>query len=784
MNAPVTDPYASGFCAELYRELATRRRPDPLRAASAARRLELARQQAPAGSAAAQLAEWATPTLLLRGQPQPLYDPTGDFDEVTAAPEPRLDPDVAVRAVGDFVGRRREQRQLRQALRGRGSGLVLHGIGGVGKSTLAAQLIAELGEDAGMIVSAAGQTTADALLERLGKALLADCHARGLDEHHPRRHLANAVCDGHQPWSDRLALLGRQLLDREPVLLLLDNFEDNLTRAEDDQPGSYRIADEELAAFLAGWVRAPGLSRVLVTSRYPFPLPHQAERHLATHHLGPLSLAETRKLIWRLPALDALPADDRERAYTDVGGHPRALEYLDALLHGGAARFPDVAARMERALARRGVPQAHRWLAQAGGDLDRALAETVTLAVDDVLLGGLLDQLAAAPLARRLLLGASVYRLPVNRVGLAWQVADEVQPTADPQRDQRLRRITEALQSASAQGRRASVDNLSLTALRRPPVRAPDDLDEALRILTDLGLLAPVEAGDGGEPLQVVHRWTAGELARLAAPADLTQAHHRAARYWRWRVAVWPQSRSDDIAQLLEARFHYHAAGELEEALVVTDEIGQRLELWGAWSWAERLYREVLTWVPARSEWAAAALHWLGIVAGSQGDYDQALDWHRQSLTIREDLGDRPAMAGSYHQLGNLAYRQGDYDQALDRYRQSLTIKEDLGDRAGMAGSYHQLGMIAQNRGDYDQALDRYRQSLTIEEDLGDRAGMAGSYHQLGIIAEERGDYDQALDRYRQALAIFEDLGDRAGMATSYGQLGLMLTKPKLRGVG
>ena len=102
-------------------------------------------------------------------------------------------------------------------------------------------------------------------------------------------------------------------------------------------------------------MQAAPRARLLVTSRYPFTLPGGVHRRLAWHHLGPLSLAETRKLIWRLPALDALPAAGQQRAHALVGGHPRTLEYLDALLRGGTAVFPDVAARLETALDQRGI---------------------------------------------------------------------------------------------------------------------------------------------------------------------------------------------------------------------------------------------------------------------------------------------------------------------------------------------------------------------------------------------------------------------------------------------
>lgn len=94
------------------------------------------------------------------------------------------------------------------------------------------------------------------------------------------------------------------------------------------------LADADLAGFLAAWVQAAPQATFVCTSRYPFTLPGGMARRLHWHHLGPLSLAETRKLIWRLPALDALPPGDQQRAYAMVGGHPRTLEYLDALLRG------------------------------------------------------------------------------------------------------------------------------------------------------------------------------------------------------------------------------------------------------------------------------------------------------------------------------------------------------------------------------------------------------------------------------------------------------------------
>src|SRR5207249_3075555 len=90
------------------------------------------------------------------------------------------------------------------------------------------------------------------------------------------------------------------------------------------------------------------------------------------------------------------------------------LEYLDALLSGGQARYPDVTRRLNDAVTRR-LDGADRtqWLAARTG-LDAALAETVALAADDVLLDELLARLDQVPGAATLLNGVSVYREPVD----------------------------------------------------------------------------------------------------------------------------------------------------------------------------------------------------------------------------------------------------------------------------------------------------------------------------------------------------------------------------------
>jgi tetratricopeptide (TPR) repeat protein len=253
--------------------------------------------------------------------------------------------------------------------------------------------------------------------------------------------------------------------------------------------------------------------------------------------------------------------------------------------------------------------------------------------------------------------------------------------------------------------------------------------------------------------------------------------------YWDTRglgeeAAIWADRILAATADLDLTQGPGDSAGSLW--LYTTNRQANRQKTAGQLDRAAQTYRQALAYLQNQpeTEWSrgntAVIYHMLGYTAQDRGHLDEADDWYRQSLTIKEELGDRPRMAGTYHQLGTTAQARGRLDDADNWYRQSLTISQELGNRPGMAMTYHQLGVTAQARGRLDDADDWYRQSLTISQELGNRLYMATTYHQLGTTAQARGRLDDADDWYRQSLAINEELGDRPGMALTYAQLGLL----------
>ncbi|MGI5241933.1 tetratricopeptide repeat protein [Dactylosporangium sp. CA-139066] len=784
----VTDRYATLLFTKVYAELAARPDPDVVRAVTDARRLvqhDLLHGRDRAARTLAGMDEWGVVTLLANAPEIPVID--------RAAPRIPMPAEraatwgsVRARPVGHFVGRRALQRDLPKVLAGdESAGLMLHGIGGVGKTTLAAEVLRRtLQADPQWRVAALfGAVDVDGVLAAVGgvarQELLVRQSVAG-----PATVAAEAAARRDVPWPDRLAVLRDHVLTEVPVLLVLDNFEDNL------DPDTRAITDPDLAGLLTAWASAPARSRLVITSRHPIML---GEGVLPVP-VGPLTAAETAKLLWSLPHVDRYAVSDAatDRIWRIVGGHPRSLEYLDALLGLGDGRFNDITERLSTAVAARlGPDRSATWLAQ-DRTLDTALADTVTLAADDVLLHDHLARLESVPGAIDLLTAISVYREPVPAVALTFHVGTPRAAEEIGAEQARRRAVYEELETMIVRtgitGEEAQLTPADQARLRelveaarqppKPPFVEPGHLS---CLLGDLAATSLIHH-DGDQAMVFMHRWTATELhrrwegTRNPGPDEspLRQAHRTAAAYWRWRAESRAAGTATALHDLFEARYHLLAAADLEGADSVTGTLVRRLVEIGGWDQATNLIHQTLQWLPAGFPQYPGYIQGLGNLAYGRGDYAEAERLYRQALAMLGPLGDEIGVAAIEHQLGMLAMARRDYVEAEARFQRSLTIEQRQGNVAGVATSRLQLGVLAQVRRDHTEAESQYEQALAAFEQVRDQAGIASVHGQLGSIARERGDYAEAARRYRQALAIFDHLGNRPDLASTYHLLGML----------
>ncbi|MDD5223092.1 MAG: tetratricopeptide repeat protein [bacterium] len=170
----------------------------------------------------------------------------------------------------------------------------------------------------------------------------------------------------------------------------------------------------------------------------------------------------------------------------------------------------------------------------------------------------------------------------------------------------------------------------------------------------------------------------------------------------------------------------------------------------------------------------------LGIAYKTKGDLEKAISYYEKALEIVKDLfGQKhPHIAISYDNLGMAYHTKGDPDKAISYLEKALGIRKDLFEEKhpDIATSYNNLGMVYHVKGELDKATSYYEKALEIMKDLfgENHPNVATSYNNLGGAYQDNGDLDKAIFYYEKALGIAKDLfgENHPNVATSYNNLG------------
>jgi tetratricopeptide (TPR) repeat protein len=705
---------------------------------------------------------------------------------------------VPVATAEMFVGRRLELQQALRALRsGEKAGVLLHGQGRLGKSSLAARIADRCPDYAVAVVF--GDYSPLAVLDAISTAVRTNTAARQVIEAGlPKVRQQPAAVE--EVMVDLLAGPCAQAGEngQRPLLLVLDDLEQILVA---DPAGPHKVDPGHagaLAAVLGAFGPEQTDSRVLVTSRFTFTL-SGLEARLEDVQLRPLSPVAQRKLQGRQQ--DITPAERVTGRASLAGrvlavsrGNPGLQDLIGLRLvyaeHIPQDRAEQAVAGMEAYLRQGDLPAdtevraflenlALDTLLQEAGPSGVALLRAATL-FDLPVPGSVIDALAAQ-------VGGSPDRL--RGLGLLVPFPDPHDPArtalaADPLATGRTKPLTPGEQAVLAA---ISVRLLFTTwggAAQRPGRDRALDLQLArLALLVDdpavtaacaAGAVIALRTGPaadafalGQEAVKLLDRHGHAvplALLRQSADAALTSGDGPAGGALLGRAAEQAQARGGQSTSLVDQA---RVIGEQARHLIVRGELQQ----------AEQLLTQaaqLFTTAGAEDEAATA----MGEIAGilyQRGDYDEALRIRRDvELPVYERLGQTRSIAVTWGHIADIAYRRGDYDEAL-RIRRELQLPafERLADTRETAIAWGRIADIASGRGDYDEAL-RIRKDVTLPvyERLGDTRSTAINWSKIADIAYQRGDYDEAL-RIRRELQLpaFERLGDTRSAVVTWGQI-------------
>ncbi|MFN6569917.1 tetratricopeptide repeat protein [Dendronalium sp. ChiSLP03b] len=545
-------------------------------------------------------------------------------------------------------------------------GVLIHGMGGLGKSSLAARLCDRLPNFERVV-----------WVGRIDEASLVSRLTEKLDDNEQRKSLQNY----DEELRFRLRRVFQQLHEEaKPFLLVLDDFEVNLEPRNE----SY-VLQAEAAEVMKGlvWaIRENSTShRIIITCCYDFEFTQL--QHFHKQPLDALQGADLQKKFNRLPAFSAKSQVDEAlkfQAQKLADGNPRLLEWLDKILQNITV---DQAIILNSLEADRRVELREQVLAEA-----------------------LLQQMDAT--MREMLSRGMVFELPVPRSALA-AVCDTI-----PNLEHYINRVV-------ALGLWEVSHNRALRVPRILPVQLPVNGEalhkQAAEVLYRLWWQEVITAIE--EQQLEIHR-----LALLAKVDKIVvKIAGKLAQSWdsqsRFREAfqlckstlelvedylvLHELARCEhELGDISKAQEHYQqalnicSAEDEEEKAAIIHNLGQLKANTGEITGAIALYQQSLaiTKQIGNVHGKAATLHEMGKLKANTGEITEAIALYQQSLAITKQIGNVHGKAATLYEMGKLKANTGEITEAIALYQQSLAITEKIGDVQTQAMTLCCLGQI------------------------------------------------------------------------------------------
>jgi eukaryotic-like serine/threonine-protein kinase len=155
----------------------------------------------------------------------------------------------------------------------------------------------------------------------------------------------------------------------------------------------------------------------------------------------------------------------------------------------------------------------------------------------------------------------------------------------------------------------------------------------------------------------------------------------------------------------------------------------------------------------------------LGLIAGSQGDSKQALEFHHQALEFARLIGSRRDVIGALMNIGNSLADQGNFAGAQKSYEDSLAVALEIDDKGQAITLLNNLATLSQAEGKFPAALKLYQQSLDQARAVHDKGSIARAQGNIGAIFSLQGNFPAAIDNLNQAVRQAEETGNKSDQA-------------------
>ena len=231
---------------------------------------------------------------------------------------------------------------------------------------------------------------------------------------------------------------------------------------------------------------------------------------------------------------------------------------------------------------------------------------------------------------------------------------------------------------------------------------------------------------------------------------------------------------------LEDLAYHCYEAGMWEQALVYTQEVGEKaLALYAQQAATEHFTRAV----DAEHHLSIPSSPRLYLSRGqayeSLGEFERALSDYKHALESARIAQDRLMEWQSVIAIGFL-WTGRDYEQAGDWFRLASELAERLADPTLHARSLNRLGNWLVNTGRIQEGLEAHREALRLFETQQNTRGMAETLDLLGVAYGFYGDTTHEMESLGRSCKLFRELGDHQTLSSSLASRALDSAPEKL----
>ncbi len=274
------------------------------------------------------------------------------------------------------------------------------------------------------------------------------------------------------------------------------------------------------------------------------------------------------------------------------------------------------------------------------------------------------------------------------------------------------------------------------------------------------------------------------EETSILAALEAAHTLGKGAELMRCVYAFIPYLRSRGLYAVAEQHLQraYNAAKALYDhfgltgALLYLGEIAQKL---GNYEQADARLQEGLALARqlGDKERIAALLADLGWVTWKRGEYTRAEVYLQEGLTLAQQIENKEDITDILETLGSVAASRGDYDKSKVYMEEALPLAREIGDREQICTLFINLGVTVGEQGNLVQAEEYFREGLVLARQLGHREWISLLLINLGEASDAQGHSSAAESYFQEGLIFAREMQRREWISVLLTNLGLTTRK-------